>query len=303
MATDFNILIQRSIRGSLQNAVFQPQIEAMREIFPNEGEVVSGDRITEKVQVARATNAGAFDSKQDVNLASGSRTFVKPWWAKVQYHEAIEVFGDDLSNARKRGAEFEQDLVRSELDQGALNLSEVMFNGCWTQMLSDIDSTGTYSGAVLDRTAYPVLASYEEDTDATITVDYMRNCRNAVHLSKNVGPRSNYVWLMNENVNDKFEPLAAALHSWTVQNNGQEKTSMGYTKIADFEGSGYYTIPGLTVGSVIYARRPNVLFTPHRELEIEQVDSGRDSVMFIMRIGMNLNVTMPGWHGKMTQKD
>lgn len=299
---DYNILIQRAIKPNIQDTVFQKMLDDLTDIFGVNESVYEGDRITESFKTSISTSAAAY-TKADVNPPSFEQTYVKPFWTKVQYHETAEVSKIDLSNKLGDGPRIQ--MVTDALNTAATNLKSKVFDGCMTQLKSDIDATGAYSTAALSRTTYATLASYEEATDTAITVALMRGARNATHLNKSRSPRSDYVWLMEQEVMDVFEPLAAAQSTWNIEQPSMDATiDAGIRPIASWEGSKVYVVPGMTTGDVFYVRKQDVLFCPHRALEIESDPSpGRDTLKWTLRMGMNLHVINPGWQAKMTDKD
>jgi hypothetical protein len=299
---DYNILIQRVMKPSIYDTVFQKTVDDLTAIFGVNESVYEGDRITESFKTSITTSAGAY-TKADVNPPSFDQEFVKPYWTKVQYHETAEVSKIDLSNKKGEGPRIQ--MVRDALDTAADNLKSKVFDGCMTQLKSDIDATGAYSDASLSRTTYPTLASYEEATDTAITIDLMRGARNATHLNKSRSPRSSYVWLMEQEVMDVFEPLAAAQSTWNIEQPGMDsEIDAGIRPIASWEGSKVYVVPGMTTGDVFYIRKQDVLFAPHRTFEIEPDPStGRDTLKWTLRMGLNLHIVNPGWQAKMTDKD
>jgi hypothetical protein len=298
---NYNSLIQRVMKPRVHNTVFQKALDDLTAIFGMNEAAYEGDRITENFKTSITTNAGAY-TKADVNPAPFDQVWVKPYWDKVQYHEAVEVSGIDLAN--KQGENPKIQLITEAMDQGAINLYEKVFDGCMTQLRADVDSNNTYSDAGLSRTTYPTLASYEEGTDAAVTLDYMRGARNATMLDHSRSPRNAYCWLIEQNVMDVFEPLANAQQTWNTPNPSRDaEVDSGLRPIRSWEGTDTWVVPGMTVGDVFFLRKQDVLICPHRALEIEQVPSGRDSLLWIMRVGINLHVINPGWQAKMTDKD
>jgi len=109
---------------------------------------------------------------------------------------------------------------------------------------------------------------------------------------------------MEQEVMDDFEPLANAQQTWYTEIPSKDAiVDAGLRPIRSWEGSDVYVVPGMTTGDVFYLRKQDVLICPHRELEIEPVPSDRDSMKWILRVGMNLHVINPGWQAKMTDKD
>jgi hypothetical protein len=302
MASDYNEWIQRVLRERTYDTVFKRNIDALRRVFPNESPV-GGDRITEKFEVARSSPAAAY-TKADVNPSPASNTIIKPYWNKLFYHTAIEIEGIDISNAKNGGTDL--DLIEREAMQEAKSLWDIIFTAFMTQIKSDVDSTATYGSGSLSRTTYPTLASYEEATDTAITLALMRGMINSTTISKNCGPLSGYICLMEQAVYNKFRPLATAEHTLNMVTEAGRAEDMGNPEVANFDGLDILDprqTQGMTTGDVFMLRKEDVHITEHRTLEMEQVDSGRDSFKAVMRVGINLNVVHPGFQGKMTSKD
>lgn len=302
MTADYNEVIQRVLRDEIYDTVFKKKIDKLRALFPNQG-VVGGDRITEKFEVARTSPAAAY-GKNDVNPSPASNTLIKPYWDKVQYHTSAEVSRIDLSNAKAGGTDV--DLVQREIQKETESLWNVIFASLMTQLKADVDASATYSDKALSRSTYPTLASYEEATDTEITLALFRTMVNSATLLKSCGPLSGFVCLMEQAVYNKFNPLAAALQTYNAVTKSGEAIDMGYPDTKDFEGIEIVDpreMAGMTTGDVLMLRKQDVLFNDHRPLEIEQVPSGRDSVEFVIRVGMNIHTVNPGFQGKMTDKD
>ena len=133
---DYNPLIQRVIKPQIQDTVFQKTIDDLTMIFGVNEQVYEGDRITETFKTSITTSAGAY-TKADVNPPSFDQEFVKPYWNKVQYHETAEVSRIDLSNKKGEGPRIQ--IITDALNTAADNLKSKVFDGCMTQLRSDVD--------------------------------------------------------------------------------------------------------------------------------------------------------------------
>lgn len=302
MTTDYNEIIQRVLRDEVYDTVFKQRTETMRKLFPTEG-TVGGDRITEEFEVARTSPAAAY-TKSDADPASASNSLVKPYWLKVQYHTSAEVSNIDINNAKAGGTDIA--LLTREIVKESVSLDDVIFDAIFTQITADVDATTAYSTAALNRTTYPTIASYEEVTDAAITLTYMDGMINGTTLLKMCGPLSGYACLMEQAVYNVFKPLAAALHTLNTEQKAGARVDTGYPDTANYAGLEIVDpreMAGMTTGDVYMLRKQDVLFNEHRPLELEQVYSGRDSVKVVIRRGLNVHVINPGFQGKMLNKD
>jgi len=299
MGSDYNEVIQRAIMPELIDTTYRRSMEPLINTFGTEPALV-GDRITVRNQAAWTSNAAAY-TKADVNPTPDSNTLIKPYWDKTFYHASCEIEGIDISNAQGQGDLAVLKLIDDSVMNCGKSLMDVVVAAQYGELKADIDSSSTYSDAGLSRSTYATLASYEEATDAAITIDYFRGMVNGTRLLKNCSPKSAYVALLEEAVYNKFRPLAAALHAYDANNEGVQ--ALGYPECGRFEGTDIIVPDGMTTGDVLYVDRTKVKVFEHRPLEVKEVESGRDSVKVVLRVGVNTVVVDPGKAGKMTSKD
>ncbi len=294
---DYSNYIQDVIEPKINDTVFNRMVEDLQKIFTL-GTPRDGSKITEVIRTSWSSNVANFTAASSTDPASSTQTLVQATWDKTYTHGVVEVPRIKINESKDSGL----DLVADAIAQEAKALSNKLFVNCITQIKADIDSTATYSDAALDRSTYPTLASYEEDTDTPITLDIMRAMINGVTLLKNTGPLSGYVGLVEQAVYNKLKPLAAALNTWNV-NDSSKPNVLGYTEMGNFEGLDIVVPVGLTTGDVFMIRKEDAIFLPHRAFEVEQVASGNDNVKFKLTAGLNAYVKNPGFQGKMTDKD
>lgn len=299
---DYNEFIQRELIPDMVDTVVYDSLKPFTDNFTTP-EILEGDRITSKYRLAHTSNAAFFD-KSDVNPASSTQTLAKPYWDKVFSHGAAEVHGIDVSNSSPSTSDkaLITDAIQKEVEAvAALNVTAL-----YTQFKKDVDSTSVaYSDKSLSRTTYPLLVSYEEATNATITLSYMRGMMRGVTLNKGVN-LSDYLCLTEGSVYYTFRALAAALHSWNAVSKSGKAENMGWPMFDDFEGLAFAEpteFPNMTTGDVLMLRRQDVNIVNHLPLGIEAVDSGRFSMKFVIRQGVNGYVDNPYLNGKMTDKD
>ncbi|MCP4674256.1 MAG: hypothetical protein GY854_01815 [Deltaproteobacteria bacterium] len=299
---DYNEFIQRELQPEIIDTVIYDSIEPFLTNF-NSPPITKGDRITSRVRTAHTSNAAFYD-KTDVDPASASQTLVKPYWSKVFSHGACEVHGIDMSNDNPGGASLDELSFQVKKETEALMAANV--SAIYTQIKKDVDSSSVaYGDGSLSRSTYPTLVSYEEDTNATISLAYMRGMIRGCTTNKgtNLG---DYICLMEDSVYYTFKALAAALHTWNAVSVAGQKTNMGYPDFDKFEGLACpdpSVFTNMTTGDVLMLRRQDVNIAVHRPLEIEAVQSGRDSIKMVLRTGINVYVDNPYLQGKMTDKD
>jgi|GEM_PF-6743577 len=299
---DYNEFIQRELRPEIIDTVIYDSVDPFLRWF-NREEAKKGDRITSRYRLAHTSNAG-FYTKADVDVAPATQTLAKPYWTKVFAQGAIEVHGIDISNDKPGNDSLDE--VAFQVRKEAQKIADVNQGGFLTQIKNDVDSSSTaYSDASLSRSTYPLLASYEEDTNATITLAYMRGMIQNVITNKQVN-LADYVCLMESSVYYTFKPLAAALHTLNMETVAGVSRDMGFSDVANFEGlriAPPTDFTNMTTGDVFMLRRQDVNVVPHREMDIKAKESGRDSIKFALYSGWNIYVDNPYLQGKMTDKD
>jgi len=297
LTSDFNEFIQRELQDDIIETVYDRRLDLLKRLFPA-ASPIEGDRVTEKFEVARSSPSAAF-TKADVNPSSASNTLVKPYWDRAFYHTAAEVEGIDLSNSRNF------DMAGYEIKRETETLMDTIFTAMMAQLLADVDSSGTaYSDASLSRSTYATLGSYEETTDTQITAAIMRTMIDSVRLLKNSGPKNGFVILTEEAVFNAFNPLAAVLHAWTLNEvKAGDVLDMGYQPARSFDGVPVEVPDGMTTGQVFMLRRQDVRITEHLPLQIVPEESHRFSSKWVIRTGINIHVVHPGFQGKMLDKD
>ena len=299
---DYNEFVQRELRPEIIDTVIYDTLEPWKKWF-NVQEPKKGDRITSRYRLAHTSNAAAYD-KTDVDVAPATQTLKKPYWTKTFTRGAIEVHNIDISNDRPGADSIDE--VSFQIKKEAQKMADLDQAKFLTQIGNDVDSSGTaYSTAALSRSTYPLLASYEESTDATVTLAYVRGMIQNVITNKNVQLKD-YVSLMEDTCYWTFKPLAAALHTLNMTTVAGVSRDMGYPDVENFEGLNIAPITdftNMTTGQIFMLRRQDVNVVEHMPLRIEAKQSGRDSIKFSLYQGYNVYVDNPYLQGKMTDKD
>jgi hypothetical protein len=263
--------------------------------------ITGGEQIEKPMRLGSTSTARKYD-RTDTYGESGTTTIKIAKWNKTYLDATFEVHGIDISQAKNGGVTIMADIMADATKQAYLDLKFKIFEHIYSRIKADIDSTATYSDAALSRSTYTRLASYEEATDTAITLALLRACRNAVTLNENVED-SQYIWLMESNVFNVFNPLAAALHTWNTTGVKGQAYAAGYQPAGSWECSDVVKLPGMTTGDVFFVRPQDVYISEHRPIEVEMVQSGKDSLKGVMKIGVDAIVDDPGKQGKMTDKD
>ena len=299
---DYNEFIQRELKPAIVDTVIYDAIEPFKKHFTFE-QVLGGDRITAKFRVGHTSNNAQYD-KSDVDVASATQTLVKPFWTKKQYQGMAEVHGIDISNDRPNPQGY--NLIGDAVEIEAAAMKDTIQAALLAQLLADVDSAGTaYSDASLSRSTYATLASYEETTNATISLAYMRGMIQNVILNKPVN-LNDYICMSEGSVYYTFKALAAALHTWNTATTPGNTQAMGWSDFDNFEGLAFAQpteFTNMVTGSVFMLRRQDVFITEHRLLEMKVKESGRDSSKVAMYYGINGHVENPLFQGKMLDKD
>lgn len=300
MVANYQPLLTDDIVPGLTETVFVKEYDKMRSIS-TPAVPTDGQNYVTNIRTSITTNASTYD-RTDVNPQPDSFETVQASWARVPSHVSFEVHNLDIIQAANRGTNAVTSLIEDASRLAVEQLMQLNWNRHYTSIKADFDATAAYSDNSISRTTYPTLASYEEATDTAITLAILRTCKETTVLNKSVNPMD-YVWLMESAVFNKFNPLAAALHTWnTVGVKGQEFAS-GYQPAGSWEGNDVETFSGMTTGDVFFIRRQDLKLDLWRPLSIEQTPTGKDSVGFVARLGVDMYGINPGFNAKMTSKD
>jgi hypothetical protein len=299
---DYQQLIDDVIEPEITETVFTKMLDDLRAALTEDTSRLGGSKIARKVRTSITSNARNYD-RTDVDPEAGTFEAVQAEWDKTYQETAAEVHEIDISEAENGGIDSISDLIQDAIALEMGQLEQLIWNNLYTRLRADIDDTNAYSDASLSRSTYPTLASTVDTTDTAITIALMRSLSNTARLNKNSGPKSGFLWMMESQVYDVFEPLAAALHTWNITGEANKPIDAGYQVIGNFEGTPLISPPGMTTGDVFLLRKRDCYWRNHRKLTIKQVPSGRDSAKFIIRTGVTGWNDNPGFLAKMTNKD
>jgi hypothetical protein len=302
---DYTDIIEEIVQPKVIDNVVVAKMDKLNSLFTKNTDIKSGALITDPNCIGETSAGGAF-TRADANPSSMTQTFASPYWNKVYYHEAAKVRREDIDEARE-GSPLVA-LLTDAATKATKQLMGLVFSGCITQIKSDVDSAANYSDAGTTRVT--ALQSYEEATDATITLAYMRGATNAIGLKDEID-WNEYVWLIEQTVLNSGHPLMAATGSW-IQNDptkpgqypiGPGGVASGYLPVGSFDGVSVDTTYGMTVGDLFLLNRGDVQIQKHKDLELELVFVDEYAYKMVARIGVNAWVRRPAFQGKLTSKD
>jgi hypothetical protein len=286
----------------IMETVFVTNLQPMLDLFNTDPFSTGGPNIVKDICVSETSNAANY-TRTDVNPAPDSFETAQASWTRRYQHVAYDAHGIDLSQAKRGGIKAIQNLVQYKSLKAFAQLRKLIFDDFYSRLHADIDSTTAYSDAGLSRSGYPTLASTEDDSDNTVTLAEMRALKLATHLNKNT-EKENYLWIVEPTVNKALQALIVAeFGRYLVDPQRNQGYAGGYQQAESFDGDRVIEMTGMTVGDMFYLNPMDVYVDNHRPLSIEQVPSGKDSVEFVMRIGMEMWVDYPGHQSKMTNKD
>ncbi len=303
---DYSNLITEIVQPQLVDSVVNKKMDKLFSLFTQNNNVAGGSRITDPNVIAKTAAGGAF-TRADADPVSLTQTFINPYWNKLYYHEAFNVRREDIDEKKAPSAEIalvsDAAMVATEL------LMEHVYDGVMTQIKADVDSAADYSDGA--ETRVTALTSYEENTNATITLAYMRGAQNAIAMKDTIN-WGDYVWLLEQTVMNSAHPLMSATGSWVEQNprqggsssnTGGSRVATGYMPVASFDGIPVDTSFGMTVGDCFLLKRADVQIQTHKGLEVEMKSVDEYGIRGVVRIGVNGWVRRPAFAGKLTLKD
>jgi hypothetical protein len=294
---DYQDIIAEIVQPEVINNVVVPSMEKLYSLGTMNNNIKSGSTITDPNCIAKTAAGGAF-TRSDANPESMTKDFVNPYWNKVYYHEGALVRREDLDEA------LEGTPLRALLQDAANDATEQLMNhvyeGCLTQIKSDIDATGAYSDGSVTRVT--ALASYEEATDTAITLAILRAAQNAIGLKRTTN-WGEYKWLFEQEVWDIAHPLMSATGSWVENDPKGRAVDSGYLPVAKFDSIAVDTMYGMTTGDAYLFRKVDLQIQNHKGLELEWVPVDEYAYKVVARIGVNCWVRHPAWQAKLTSKD
>jgi hypothetical protein len=301
---DYTDIIAEIVQPAVVDNVVVSKMDKLNTLFTQNTNIKSGASITEENIIAETSAGGAF-TRADANPSSMTQTFAEPSWTKKYYHESAKVRREDLDEALE-GTPL-RNLLTDAGNKAAKQLMNSVFSGTLTQIKADVDSASTYSTGAITRVT--ALQSYEESTDATITLNYLRAAQKAIALKDEID-WSEYVWLLEQAVLNTAHPLMSATGSW-VENNPRPGgafpvgagVAAGYMPVATFDSIAIDTTYGMTTGDCFLLNRGDVQIQTHKPFELEMVEVDEYAFKMVARIGVNGWVRRPKFQAKLTSKD
>lgn len=298
---DYQGIIQEIIQPGIVDNIVTPKMDKLNALFTRNTMIKSGSTIQD-VNALTETSAGGAFTRADANPPSMTWTNATPYWNKVYYHEKAKVRREDIAENRSDPAAI-QNLMQDAIFRATRQLMSNVFSGCIAQIKLDVDDSSDYSDGAITRSV--PLQSYEEDTDATITLAYMRGATDAIELKDDIDWRE-YIWLMEKNVWKAAHPLmsvqGADSAQW-IENDPADRIKSGYQPVTSFDTVSVDREFGMTVGDAFLLNRGDVQIQEHFPYEIEEVQEDEFAMTWVVRIGVNCWVRRPRFQAKLTNKD
>jgi hypothetical protein len=298
---DYQDLLTNVLQPIVVDNTVLPSMAQLYGMFTQNTNVREGQYITDPNCISETAAGGAF-TRSDGDPESMTVTWGTPQWRKVYYQEAAKVRKEDIKEANGN-----REVIGNILQDAAQRATKQLmnthvFSGCMTQIKADVDSASTYGGI----TRVTALQSYEENTNATITLAYVRAMYKALMLKKEI-MWNDYITIFEPTVWSTFWPLVDALVSKTRMNPAPgDSNATGYQDVNVFDLCPIAPMYGMTTGDVFCLDRSDVQIQNHCALELtwktpENLNEWGYKV--IARIGVNAWVRHPAFQGKLTLKD
>lgn len=301
---NYEDILVNKYQGEVIDNIVLPKMEELYSMFSKNTNVREGSNIKDANAISETANGGAF-TRSDADPDGLTRTWANPEWVKTYYHEAADIRGEDMKEmlGSEAGA---MNILGSAANSVTRQLMNThVFGGVFTQIKSDVDSAADYSdGAPVTRVT--ALASFEENTDATITLAYYRAMWQAIKLRGHID-WDEYIGIFEPTVWNSFFPLADALVTKTRFNPSMtDMNAAGYQEIDSVDGIRVRDVFGMTVGDVFLLNRNDVQIQNHMPLELtlqSPKETGGFQWRVVGRIGVRAWVRRPRFQGKLTLKD
>jgi len=304
--SDLNLedILTNVYQGEVVDNIVLPKLEELYALFGQNNNVREGKNIKDANAISETANGGAF-TRSDADPASLQQTWESPEWVKTYYHEAVDIRGEDIDEMLGSQAGAMNILGNAAKSATRQVMNTHVFSGVFTQIKADVDSASDYSdGAPVTRVT--ALQSYEEATDATITLAYWRAMWQAIYLRGHIN-WNEYIGIFEPTVWNSFFPLADALVTKTRFNPSlSDVNAAGYQEIDSVDGIRVTPVYGMTTGDVFLLNRDDVQIQNHKALELTlrtPKELGAYAYRVIARIGVRAWVRRPRFQGKLTSKD
>jgi len=298
---DFQGLLTNQLQSELTDVIVRPSLDKLYSLFAKNMDIKEGSLITDPNCVGETLNGGAF-TRSDVNPASMTVTWAKPYWTKVYYHESAKIRKEDIDEANGNLVTIQNLFVdaANRATTGLLNTH--VFSGVMTQIKADVDSAASYGSA----TRVTAWQSYEENTDTQVTIAILRTMFKALYLKGDIN-RADYVTLFEPNTWSVAWPLMDALVSrYRMNPSVNDSNAAGYTDVPALDLFPVMDMYGMTTGDIFCLNRKDVQIQNHKTLELTQKapeNLNEYAYEVIARIGVNCWVRQPARQGKLTLKD
>jgi hypothetical protein len=300
---NYEDILTNVYQGEVVDNIVLPKMEELYALFTKNDNIREGNNIKDANAISETANGGAF-TRSDADPASLQQTWESPEWVKTYYHEAADIRGEDISEMLGSQAGAMNILGNAARSVTRQIMNNHVFNGVFSQIKADVDSSSDYSdGAPVTRVT--ALQSYEENTVATITLEYWRAMWQAIYLRGHID-WNEYVGIFEPTVWNSFFPLADALVTKTRFNPAMfDVNAAGYQEIDSVDGIRVTPIFGMTLGDVFLLNRGDVQIQNHMPLSLElqtPKELGAFQYRVVGRIGVRAWVRRPRFQGKMTGK-
>jgi hypothetical protein len=298
---DYQGLLTNQLQSELTDVIVRPSLDKLYSLFTKNTDIREGSLITDPNCIGETLNGGAF-TRSDVDPASMTVTWGKPYWTKVYYHESAKIRKEDIDEANGNLVTIQNLFVDAAKRATTGLLNTHVFGGICTQIKADVDSSAVYG----NTTRVTAWQSYEENTDTAITIAILRAMFKALYLKGNVNS-ADYITLFEPNVWSVAWPLMDALVSRTRLNPSVgDSNAAGYQEVPALDLFPVMDLYGMTTGDVFCLNRSDVQIQNHKALELTQKtpeNLKEYAYEVVARIGVNCWVRHPARQGKLTLKD
>jgi hypothetical protein len=299
---EFDSLINNVVEKKIEVVTVAKPYEDLKKIFNYEQMNDGGSAVRLNIEASHTSAARNF-TRSDVDPTGGSETYVEARWDNVYTEVPMEISRIDINEAVGRGEFMVESLFTKAYKVALVDLNNKIFDNIYARIQADLLNSGTYSDAALVRATYPTALTVHNDVTATpLTYGLVRSCRSNTVNGKEVGDiASGYVWMIEQTAWDTLEPQLQLLNTW-IASPGDAMSPGGYAPIGSISGVPTYTPNGMTDGDVFFLRREDIHMRENMARITEEVQSGRFTRKWIIRIGLTPWVENCRLHGMMTNK-
>jgi len=272
-----------------------------------------GTTISTGYEYLISSNAGTFNH-DDPMVEPFTSSQIRAYFNKDFFQESARTFDqyvDMMANGGTEPANFAP--IQKSLETATKNLLDKTTTTMIADLEAQIDSASTYSDALLSRTTYATLKSYEETSSTGLTIAHLEDMVEAIMTHTTYGQQvrseQDLLFLFPRNQLTNLSRLSggqaynADLWHMTTSTQNMGPADAGRVfRTKQFEGIPIQVVPDMTNTVILCVHRPDITIYRNRALRITPKSELADTQLAMLSCGYNAICKCPGNSGKLSAK-